>query len=369
MTPLDPHPHALRDAVLTLAAVGIILALLRMSATIVQPVLLSLLIVAIATPPLKFLRKLGLGTGMSVALGLTGIILVLGVSSVLLSGALARFGESLPDYHDRLVVHTARLDAWLADKGIDPHQGGVLHHLSPARLNQLAETAIAHMGSALSDALLVLFIVIFMLAEAHHFPRKLATVLGTGGAASHALGHLLHDVHRYISTKAVVSAATGLLVWIGLLLFGLEYAGLWAFLAFIFNFVPNVGSILAAVPPVLLAVLHGSPLYAGGVALLYLAVNIGIGNLLEPIVVGRALGLSAVTVLLSLVFWGWMFGIVGMLVSVPLSMAVRAFADAYPPTRWLAVLMGPSLETPALATGPDSALPDEPSPEPNQEST
>lgn len=339
MTSPDSHDHPLRDVAVTLAAVGVILALLRLSTDILQPVLLSLLIVTAAQTAEETRRF----DRASVVLGIAAIILVLSGSSMLLSGALSRFSESLQHYHDQLVEHSARLDVWLAEKGVDTHKGGVFHHFTPERINHLTEAAIAHMGSAISDALLILFIVIFMLAEAHHFPRKLAAVMGTGGPAAPALAHLLHDVHLYVTTKALVSAATGILIWIGLRLFGMEYAGLWGFLAFMFNFIPNVGSIIAAVPPVLLAVLHGSPLYFGGVVLLYLSVNIVIGNVLEPIVVGRALGLSAVTVLLSLVFWGWMFGIVGMLVSVPLSMAVRAFAGTYPPTRWLAVLMGPAL--------------------------
>jgi predicted PurR-regulated permease PerM len=277
-----------------------------------------------------------------VAVGLTVVVLVLAGSSVLLSGALQAFSESLPRYYDMMVAQTSRLDAWLLERGIDPHKGGVFHHFSPERLNGLAEAAVAHMGSALSDALLVLFIVIFMLAEAEDFPRKLAEMPATRGAASRTLVSLLHDVHRYVTTKAVVSALTGALIWIGLHFLGLEYAGLWGFLAFALNFIPNIGSIVAAAPAVLLALVHGPPLFAGGVMLLYLAVNTVIGNLLEPIVVGRTLGLSAVAVLLSLVFWGWMFGIVGMLVSVPLSMAVRTFAEANPSTRWLAVLMGPT---------------------------
>jgi predicted PurR-regulated permease PerM len=351
MSEPDSNLRALRDAVLTLAGVGVLLALLRMSAAIIEPLLLSLMIVAICTPSLRFLRRRGWSTGASLALGLTVIVILLAVSSLLLSGALQRFSESLPAYHDMLVAHTARLDAWLAAKGIDPHRGGVFHHFSPERLNQLAEAAIAHMGSALSDALLVLFIVIFMLAEAEDFPRKLAAMLGPHGTTSSAWVGLLRDVNRYVTTKAAVSAVTGLLIWIGLHFFGLEYAGLWGFLAFALNFIPNIGSVIAAIPSVLLATLHGPPLYAGGVVLLYLAVNIGIGNVLEPIVVGRTLGLSAVTVLLSLVFWGWMFGIVGMLVSVPLSMALRTYAATNPSTRWLAVLMGPAMGKSAPASG------------------
>lgn len=357
MSEPDFHFRSLRDAVITLAGAGVILALLRMSAAIIEPLLLSLLIVAICTPSLRFLRRHGWSTGASLALGLTVIVVLLVGSSLMLSGALQRFSEALPEYYDLLVAHTARLDAWLAAKGVDPHKGGVLHHFSPERLNQLAESAIAHTGSALSDALLVLFIVIFMLAEAEDFPRKMAAMTGLKSAVAETWLNLLRDVNRYVTTKAAVSAATGLLIWIGLRLFGLPYAGLWGFLAFALNFIPNIGSVIAAVPPLLLALLHGTPLYAGGVLLLYLGVNIVIGNVLEPIVVGRTLGLSAVIVLLSLVFWGWMFGIVGMLVSVPLSMVVRAFAAACPSIRWLAVLMGPAMGKPAPAKGLETIPP------------
>lgn len=321
-----------------------ILALLRLSAMIVEPILLSLLIVAIASPGLKAMRRLGISTGVSVFAALFVVLLFLSGFSILLSGALARFSETLPAYQGRLVDLTAQVDAWFAGKGIDLHKGGVLHHFSPDRLVEMIESVVAHLGSALSDALLILFIVIFMLAETNHFPRKLSSVLGTGGAVVQAMAGLLSDIKRYASTKAVMSLVTGVLIWAGLKAFGLEYAELWGALACLLNFIPNIGSILAAAPAVMMAMLQGSPLYAGGVALLYLGVNLGIGNMLEPVLVGRRLGLSAVTVLLSLVFWGWMFGIVGMLVAVPLSLAVRAFASAYPPTQWLAVLMGPALD-------------------------
>lgn len=347
---MSSHPHQLRDAVLTLAGIGVILALLRLSASIVEPILLSLLIVAIASPPLGFMRRRGVPTGVSLGIGLAAIVAVLGLSSILLSGALARFGAGLPEFEQKLLERSAGVDEWFAGKGIDLHKGGVLHHFSPERVAELVESILAHMGSALSDTLLILFIVIFMLAEATQFPRKARAVFGSDDPMTATLATLLIDVNRYASTKAMVSTVTGILIWIGLRIFGLDYAGLWAFLAFLLNFIPNLGSIIAAVPAVLVAMLHGSPLYVGGIVALYVGVNVVVGNVIEPIVVGRRLGLSAVSVLLSLVFWGWMFGIVGMLVSVPLSMTVRALAATYPPTRWLATLMGPLPDDPPPTT-------------------
>lgn len=344
MTTPDGQLQPFRDTVLTLAGLGVILALLRTSASIVEPILLSVLIVAIASPFLKAMRRVGISTGVSVAVGLFVIIALLSGFSILFSGALTEFSDALPEFQAQIINHTARVDAWFASKGLELHKGGVLHHFGPDRLLKLIESVIAHLGSALGDALLILFIVIFMLAEATHFPRKLTAVLGAGGVTSHAIARLLEDVKRYASTKALVSAVTGLLIWVGLKAFGLEHAELWGALAFMLNFIPNIGSILAAAPAVMVAVLHGSPLYVCGVVGLYLGVNVGIGNVLEPILVGRRTGLSSVTVLLSLVFWGWMFGIAGILAAVPLSMAVRAFAQTYPPIRWISILMGPNLE-------------------------
>ena len=318
-----------------------ILTLLRMSAAIVEPILLSLFIVTIASPVLQAMRRRGISTGVTVFSGFVIMVVVLGGFSILLSGALAGLSTALPQHQELLTLQTGKIDAWFAARGIELPKGGVLHHFDADRLVVLVESVIAHLGSALSNALLILFIVIFMLAEATHFPRKLSAMLGTGGSAVETMTALLADMKRYASTKAVVSLATGVLIWLGLRLMKVEHAELWGFLAFMLNFIPNIGSILAAVPAVLMALLQGSPLHALAVAGLYLVVNVGIGNILEPMFVGRRIGLSSVTVLLSLVFWGWMFGIVGMLLSVPLSMAVKSFAGAYPPTRWLAILMGP----------------------------
>ena len=132
---------------------------------------------------------------------------------------------------------------------------------------------------------------------------------------------------------------TGVLIWIGLELVGLDFAPIWGFIAFLLNFVPNIGSILAAVPGVLLALLQLDPTGVMIVIGIYVAVNMVVGNIIEPTIMGQRVGLSVLAVFLSLVFWGWMFGPVGMLLSVPLSMAVKFTAQANPQTRWLAVLL------------------------------
>jgi predicted PurR-regulated permease PerM len=186
-----------------------------------------------------------------------------------------------------------------------------------------------------------MLIVMFMLAEAAGLDRKLAA---EDGNVLQRTADVVHGVTRYAAANAALSLVTGALIWIGLEIVGLEFAVLWGFIAFVFNFVPNIGSIVAAVPAVLLAMLQLNPVMVLVVIGIYLVVNTVIGTFLQPMIMGRRVGLSPLAVFLSLVFWGWMFGPVGMLLSVPLSMVVKSFAQTNPQTQWLAMLLGPPVD-------------------------
>ncbi|MCD4750267.1 MAG: AI-2E family transporter, partial [Thermoanaerobaculales bacterium] len=147
------------------------------------------------------------------------------------------------------------------------------------------------------------------------------------------------QVQRYLAIKTVTSGATGIAIglWVGLL--GLDFAVVWGLIAFLLNYIPNIGSIVAAVPAVLLAFVqlgvgHGLAVAAG-----FLVINIIVGNIVEPALLGRTLGLSTLVVFLSLVFWGWMWGTVGMLLSVPLTMILKILLENSEDLRWVAVLL------------------------------
>ena len=140
--------------------------------------------------------------------------------------------------------------------------------------------------------------------------------------------------------KALISLLTGFIIWIVLLLIGTDYAFLWAVLAFLFNFIPNIGSIIAAVPAVLITLVQLGSMSAVFVIALYTGVNIIIGSIVEPKIMGRGLGLSTLVVFLSLLFWGWLLGIVGMLLSIPLTIMAKIAFDAHENTKWVSVLLG-----------------------------
>jgi predicted PurR-regulated permease PerM len=147
-------------------------------------------------------------------------------------------------------------------------------------------------------------------------------------------------VKRYMSIKAMVSLITGVIVYVALKIIGVDYPLLWSLLAFLLNFVPNIGSIIAAVPPVILALVQLGSLSALMVALVYVAINMIVGNWIEPRYMGKGLGLSTLIVFMSLVFWGWILGPVGMFLSVPLTMLLKIAFETSEDTLWISILMG-----------------------------
>ena len=166
-----------------------------------------------------------------------------------------------------------------------------------------------------------------MMLEASVFSEKVSFIRNDTGKTLTNIAGFLDNTQRYMAIKAFTSLITGVLIGISMALMGVDYAVLWGFLAFLLNFIPNIGSIIAAVPAVLMTLLQLGGGSAVSVAIIFLAVNMLIGNVIEPRVMGRGVGLSSLVVFLSLVFWGWLLGPVGMLLSVPLTMLVKFAAE------------------------------------------
>jgi predicted PurR-regulated permease PerM len=193
-----------------------------------------------------------------------------------------------------------------------------------------------------------------MLLEASSLPSKLRAALR---APEESLSHLravMQTINRYMALKASTSLLTGVLVWIWLRLLGVDFPAMWGTLAFLLNFVPTIGSFIAAIPAVLLALVQLDLQVALLTALGFLVINVTIGNLVEPRVMGRGLGLSTLVVFVSLVFWGYMLGSAGMFLSVPLTMALKIVLDANPQTRPIAILLGPETEAASRAPRSDT---------------
>jgi predicted PurR-regulated permease PerM len=196
----------------------------------------------------------------------------------------------------------------------------------------------------MANLFLIILTIVFMLFEAQSMPRKFHLALDAPDKRLQQIDKFLQSVNQYMVIKTLVSLATAVVVGIGLTIIGVDYALLWAVIAFLFNYIPNIGSIIAAIPAVLLAFIQMGPGAAGITGLLYVGTNMVMGNMVEPRFMGRGLGLSTLVVFLSLIFWGWLLGSVGMLLSVPLTMIVKIGLESSQSGSWLATLLSDNVD-------------------------
>jgi predicted PurR-regulated permease PerM len=213
--------------------------------------------------------------------------------------------------------------------------------MNPGKVFDLAGKTFQGLRRALTNIFLILLTVVFILLEAAGFPRKLEAALDRPDDSLKGYSQFTESLKRYLVVKSIFSAITGVVIWIWLSILGVEFAMLWGLLAFLLNFVPNIGSILAAIPAVLMALVQFGPGKAIAAALGFLVVNVVVGSITEPRFMGRELGLSTLVVFLSLVFWGWVLGPVGMLLSVPLTMVLKIALGSSEDTRWISTMLGP----------------------------
>lgn len=329
-----------RSILLTTAAFVIVVAGMRESQAILVPFLLSGFIAIIAAPALFALTARRIPTSLAlllVILVIVGIGMLLGV---LVGSSVDDFSAQLPIYQDKLQLQMAKLIEWLAGMGVSVPEHALSKLLDPGKAMKMAAQGLSSLGGLLTNTLLILLTVIFILFEASSFPAKLRKILHDPDASYGHFDRFVGNIKHYMAIKTGTSLLTGLAVTCWLWMQGVDYPVLWGVLAFFLNYVPNIGSIIAAIPAVLLALIQLGPGNALWTLLGYFIINTVVGSMIEPRFMGRGLGLSTLVVFLSLVFWGWVLGSVGMFLSVPLTMTIKIALDSREDTRWLAVLLG-----------------------------
>jgi AI-2 transport protein TqsA len=331
-------------ALLILASFIIVVAGMKAASSILVPFFLAVFIAVICAPPLFWLQRKGVPKILALALILVAILIVGLVFGALIGPSLNHFLRSLPDYQDRLSAHIITLLSWLREKGVNIPQEEMAGTFHPGWMMGLAGSILSALSSVLTDAFLILLTVVFILLEAADLPKKLAVVLKNPVRSLSTIEKFSQSAKRYLVIKTVISAAVGLVIWIWLLILGVDYPVLWGTLSFLLNFVPNIGAIIAALPVALLALVQlgvGSALLT---ILGFVVVHIVVGNIIEPKLTGRGLSLSALVVFLSLVFWGWVLGPIGMILSVPMTSLVTIALESYEETRGLAFMLGSETE-------------------------
>ena len=286
------------------------------------------------------MTKRGLPTWLAISVVMVSIIFLTTGLAVLVSSSFSGFNEALPSYKEGLNSEFSSLLAWLNSRGIDLSVSWLTQYFDPGMAMQLAANTLSGFGNVLTNSFLILLTVIFILTEAASFPSKLSHMSEDPIGSMQRFHQFSDTVKRYIAIKTMMSLMTGIGIFIWLWILGVDFAVLWGLLAFFLNYVPNIGSIIAAIPAVMLAFVQLGPTYAGLTAAGYIAMNTLVGNILEPRYMGKGLGLSTLVVFLSLVFWGWVLGPVGMLLSVPLTMTLKIALESREDTHWIAVVLG-----------------------------
>ena len=326
---------------LNAAALVVVIAGLKAASSIVVLLLVSLFFSMLAAPAVLWLGRKRMPPIVAVLIVIAAFVGVLSLAGVVVGASINDFVRAVPGYRVKLNSQREELLAWLQGLGIQIPAIEWLQVVEPGAIMGFAGQVFGALGGLLGNSLLIVLIVAFVLLEVPWFHEKFHAAFGY---TEETMGHfreILRNVERYVLLKTVLSLATGAGVAIWVALLGLDFPLLWGLLAFLLNYIPNIGSVVAAVPAMALALVQLGPGKTLLVLAGYLVVNFVFGNVLEPRWMGQSLGLSTTVVFLSVLAWGWVLGTVGMFLAVPLTVALRIVLANNESTRWLAVLLGP----------------------------
>jgi AI-2 transport protein TqsA len=331
---------------ITTAGFVITVAGMKAAASLIVPFLLAVFIAIICMPAVGWLKKHRVPNVLAILIVLLSILILGSLLITLMGTSLANFSDNLPTYQARLTEKSGALFAWLNEHHITISNDLITKHLNPNAVMNLAATTLSELSSVLTNAFMIFVIVIFMLFELTEIPAKVAAAVRNPEKRMAEFEKISSSVNRYMAIKTLFCLGTGIGVGIWLWILDVDYALLWGILAFLLNYVPSIGSIIAAVPAILLAIIQFGLGHALLVALGYVGINALFGTILEPRFMGKGLGLSTLVVFLSLIFWGWILGPVGMLLSVPLTMILKIIMEQNEETRSFSILIGGMPPTP-----------------------
>ena len=330
-----------------MAAFVVVAAGIKLAAVIVVPFLLSVFLAILAGPPVFWLHRNRVPRWLAILTVILSIGGFVGLVGVLAAASLSDFANSLPGYQARLLSQWEQtlvsLEDLLTRLGIQEISDSVWDQSDLSRIfgttAQFAGATLLQFGNIVTKSLMAVLIVTFMLLEAFRLPKKLQPLLDESDRKWEHFEGFARSVQKYIAIKTLTSLATGVAITLWVWVLGVDYAIFWGLLGFLLNYIPNIGSFIAAIPAVLMAAVQ----YGGGTALVvalgYVGINIVIGGLIEPQFMGDGVGLSPLVVFMSLVFWGFLLGPVGMLLSTPLTISVKLALEGYPDARWIATLI------------------------------
>ena len=334
------------------AAFVIVVSGLKMAGPLLVPFLLAVFIAMIVSPLLAWLKRYQLPNGVAIFVVIALVFSVGLILAAVIGSSVDNFRQDIPTYSAKLTAMSTSIQQWLSQRGIAIDSEQWSSSFNPGAVMGVVGNTLASFGNVMTNAVMILLTVIFILAENVSFGEKLRSATGSNNSQEW-LRTFSDSVHSYLAIKAAISLLTGLVIFIWLTILGVDYAVLWGLIAFLLNFIPTVGSFIAAVPAVLLALVQLGVFEAGLTLAGFVVVNLIMGNVLEPRWMGRGLNLSPLVVFVSLVLWGWVLGPVGMLLSIPLTIMLKIALENQDETRWIGIMLGAGKRLDAELDSPD----------------
>lgn len=357
-------------ALLTLACVMIVVAGLKAAAPFCVPIVLAFFLSVLSYPMMAWLMKKRVPHMVALLITVGAIVVCIGLIGWAGYGLLKSLSQDVPKYIVKLKSIVEDSAVWLEkDVGVD----GAIKAVEQFNLQSMVEMAtkqefMQYLASKAGDTfgtvaiflatmIAVLVLMLFILMEAPGTQSRAEVVRSAGGPDFSLLMQSASDIQKYLGVKTLISAATGLLAFAWCWMFDLKYPLLWGILAFLFNYIPAVGSTAASIPAIIEALVTHGPGTAIGVGIGYALINFGLDNFLQPMLMGRKFGISGLVIVLSVLFWGFVWGPIGMFLAVPLTMMMKVILENTNEFRWISVAMAKKkvkhgevvLETPEFA--------------------
>jgi predicted PurR-regulated permease PerM len=340
MTHFLGQSQVARFMVIALGCIAIVAAMQAIS-SILNPIFLAVLFAVLFDIPRSWLIKRGMSHNMALLVTILGTLLVTIIFIVVMAGTFINLTASLADYQQQIQTQMDELGAMLAQYGIDQDTLQSTAQAEQTNPLNVIRYVLGGLLSLLASAILILAYAIFLLIEVSGFPAKLNAAFKPTEPAYRYINEVTTNLRNFLVAQTQVSLITAAGVTLGLWILGVQFAVLWGFVAFLMNFIPYIGSILAAVPAVIVAFIQFGP---SGTVLwviaVYLIINFVVNYTIYPRVMSKGVDLSMFIVLAAMIFWGWVLGPIGLILSVPITAVIKISLESYPGSRWLAVMLG-----------------------------
>lgn len=323
------------------AAAGIVvIAGLKIGAPIINPILMAVFFSIIIYHPINLLKKKGVNGILSILIVVFGLLIVIFLMGGAVTRSIIQFSHNLPYYKNELHEITKSSITLLNGYGLNISHDTVTKNFNAGSTFEYAGEFITKIGGLLGQITLLILVAAFILGETNSFPIKLKAVLKDPDVSLGNITVISKNIRYYLGIKTLTGILGGTCVAIVLYIMHIEYAIIWGILVLLMRYIPNIGSVIAAIPIMLFVLIQdglSGVLYVG---IAYGAINFVIGQVIEPKFLAKGMNLSTLAVFLSLVFWGWILGDVGMLLAVPITMGMKISLETRENSRWMAIMLG-----------------------------